>query len=51
MCDIIGYDDSLDWKDILKFVNCFLQYIILNILLLLVPYSHQESAIMLSFYV
>jgi hypothetical protein len=46
-------DHSLGQKDILKFVYCFIILFfivyILKIFLLLIPYSYQESAIILSF--
>jgi hypothetical protein len=46
MNHILGYDHSLEQKDILKFVYYFmilsLTIYILNNFLLLVPFSHQE---------
>jgi hypothetical protein len=47
MSRIIGYEHSLDRNDILKFVyfllSYFLQYMLLNNFLLLVPYSDKEG--------
>jgi hypothetical protein len=46
---IMGYDHSLGWKDILKFVYCFMMLFltiyIFKYILLLVPCSHKKSAI------
>jgi hypothetical protein len=53
MSCIMGCDHSKGWMDIHKFVYCFMiLFLIIYILkhfLLLVPCSHQESAIMLLF--
>jgi hypothetical protein len=50
---IIGCGQSLSWKDILKFIYCFmilfLTVYIFKYFLLLVPFSHQGSEIMFSF--
>jgi hypothetical protein len=49
---IMSYDHSLGWKDIFKFVYCFmiifLTVYILKYFLLLVSHSQQGIAIMLS---
>jgi hypothetical protein len=53
MCRIMSYDHSVDRKDIIKFIYyfmiLFLSLYVIKYFLLLVPYSHQGSAIMLSF--
>jgi hypothetical protein len=50
---IIGYDQSLGRKNLIKFVYCFMVlFLILYIFkyfLLLEPFSHQKSKIMFSF--
>jgi hypothetical protein len=50
---IMGYNHFLDWKDIIKFIYCFmilfLTVYIFKYFLLLVPFSNHGSAIMFSF--
>jgi hypothetical protein len=45
---IIGCDHSLGQKKVLKFI-CYFMIIFITIYILLVPFSHQGSAIMFSF--